>query len=312
MGAAVFFYNIIITAAYIFCCVIFLALYKKFREKCLLNIALVFFLFVLDNLVLYMNEFLPSFSIFYDTAMFTIPYITNMLVLAIVFSYRLSLVSLIDEFFSTAEILVWTGTLIAVFAATALSDHRAAVIINDIILSFAGVGTFFWSLRHFEYYKALIPRPGVPKIQKSFLAISLLLQAANAVETLIARLGIDLLGPDRKLSIELIGIYYAVLGIAFALQLISSSPEATLPSAVESREIDANVLSSFGNKYFLTPREQDVLLLIVGGKSIAEICEALFIAQGTVKTHTHNIYQKLDIKSRKQLTAMVASFQAEK
>lgn len=44
-----------------------------------------------------------------------------------------------------------------------------------------------------------------------------------------------------------------------------------------------------------TPAEERVLKLIVKGYSNKEICEALCIANTTVKTHLYNIYQKSGI-----------------
>jgi DNA-binding NarL/FixJ family response regulator len=53
-----------------------------------------------------------------------------------------------------------------------------------------------------------------------------------------------------------------------------------------------------GSGSLLTPREVDVLELIVAGKSNREIAEALFIEEKTVKNHVSNIYSKLHLKNR--------------
>ncbi|NLD99315.1 MAG: helix-turn-helix transcriptional regulator, partial [Fibrobacter sp.] len=51
----------------------------------------------------------------------------------------------------------------------------------------------------------------------------------------------------------------------------------------------------------LTPREQEVLQLILSGKSNREIAGTLFISESTVKTHTRNIFSKYDVGSRAEL-----------
>ena len=51
----------------------------------------------------------------------------------------------------------------------------------------------------------------------------------------------------------------------------------------------------------LTVREQEVLQLILTGKSNREIAEALFISESTVKTHARNIFSKYDVSSRAEL-----------
>lgn len=51
----------------------------------------------------------------------------------------------------------------------------------------------------------------------------------------------------------------------------------------------------------LTVREQEVLQLILSGKSNREIAEGLYISESTVKTHVRNIFSKYDVGSRAEL-----------
>src|SRR5262249_39336351 len=48
----------------------------------------------------------------------------------------------------------------------------------------------------------------------------------------------------------------------------------------------------------LSPREIEVLNLIAAGKSNKEIASALFISEGTVKTHVLKIHEKLGVTDR--------------
>lgn len=51
----------------------------------------------------------------------------------------------------------------------------------------------------------------------------------------------------------------------------------------------------------LTPRELEVLELVAGGKTNNEIAESLVIAEGTVKNHLKNIFEKLHLRNRTQV-----------
>ncbi|MEQ9032326.1 MAG: protein kinase [Aggregatilineales bacterium] len=53
----------------------------------------------------------------------------------------------------------------------------------------------------------------------------------------------------------------------------------------------------------LTPREQEVMQLIIDGKTNREIAEILVLAEGTVKQYISSIYRKLKVRSRVQAIA---------
>ena len=59
----------------------------------------------------------------------------------------------------------------------------------------------------------------------------------------------------------------------------------------------------------LTVREQEVLQLILSGKSNREISEALFISENTVKTHARSIFSKYDVSSRAELISTLLKYQ---
>src|SRR5687768_13731568 len=54
----------------------------------------------------------------------------------------------------------------------------------------------------------------------------------------------------------------------------------------------------------LTPREHEILRLVVDGLSNAEIGERLYIGETTVKTHVTHILQKLDLRDRVQAVVL--------
>jgi ATP/maltotriose-dependent transcriptional regulator MalT len=53
----------------------------------------------------------------------------------------------------------------------------------------------------------------------------------------------------------------------------------------------------------LSEREIEVLILLASGRTNSEVARDLFVSVGTVKSHTGNIYRKLDARNRAEALA---------
>ena len=60
-------------------------------------------------------------------------------------------------------------------------------------------------------------------------------------------------------------------------------------------------------RFGLSQRESEVLLLLLQGRTMARIQETLFISAGTVSTHTRHIYQKVGVPNRQALLDLAFS-----
>lgn len=57
----------------------------------------------------------------------------------------------------------------------------------------------------------------------------------------------------------------------------------------------------------LTPRELEIVRMVASGLRNRAIAERLFISEGTVKIHLHNIYQKIEVNGRLELAVYAQS-----
>lgn len=81
-----------------------------------------------------------------------------------------------------------------------------------------------------------------------------------------------------------------------------SSESDNRPFDVES--IGAELASAFQ----LTPRESEILPLLLKGRTIARIQEELFISASTVNTHVRHIYQKCGVQNKQGLIDLVENY----
>jgi two-component system, NarL family, response regulator LiaR len=99
-----------------------------------------------------------------------------------------------------------------------------------------------------------------------------------------------------------IAIIFTVLGIWLALKLVKPKVETRIIEKEvylnnsAQMEINQQEITKLG----ISKRELDVLNLMATGLSNEEIAEKLFIGLNTVKTHSSNIFLKLDVKRRTQ------------
>ena len=62
-------------------------------------------------------------------------------------------------------------------------------------------------------------------------------------------------------------------------------------------------------RYELSPREAEVLSLVVRGRSVPHIAERLYLSRGTVKSHIARIYQKLGVRDRQEMIDRIESLE---
>ena len=108
----------------------------------------------------------------------------------------------------------------------------------------------------------------------------------------------------RSLSLEvylgIIALFFTIVGVWVGTRLITGKTiirevEVLVP-ANGNFVVDEAAVKKLG----ISPREYEVLELMSAGLSNQEIADKLFISLNTVKTHSANIYLKLDAKRRTQ------------
>jgi NarL family two-component system response regulator LiaR len=92
--------------------------------------------------------------------------------------------------------------------------------------------------------------------------------------------------------------------LAAAIRAARAGQPTLAPEATEA--LIRTVTHAATPDYGLTPREEEVLALMVEGLSNADIAARLVIGLSTVKFHVSNILSKLDVSSRAEAMALAA------
>lgn len=115
-----------------------------------------------------------------------------------------------------------------------------------------------------------------------------------------------LLDHSYELYMLFIALLFTGLGIWLALKLMQ--PKTEIQTVVVEKQVvvkelsEADLLQIEKQKLQLglSSRELEVLQLMAQGLSNQEIADRLFLSLPTIKTHTSNLFLKLDVKRRTQ------------
>ncbi|PRX22174.1 response regulator [Actinoplanes italicus] len=102
---------------------------------------------------------------------------------------------------------------------------------------------------------------------------------------------------DLAQAVRVVASGESLLSPSVTRRLIEEFSARPAPRATGGRAVAA-----------LTARETEVLTLIAGGLSNAEIAKSLVVAEETVKTHVGRIFTKLDLRDRAQ--AVIVAYEA--
>lgn len=115
--------------------------------------------------------------------------------------------------------------------------------------------------------------------------------------------------PDAKImlfGVSLV-VFIAASTIVFTdKQIAEARKVASVQEQLESAE-DARLdratkfpedVARFASAHQLTRRESEIAELVLRGRNVSYIAEQLCLAPGTVKTHMHNIYSKVDVHTK--------------
>lgn len=129
------------------------------------------------------------------------------------------------------------------------------------------------------------------------------------IETLAERVTVVIVTASERVEDAVTALRAGARGIVFKRFALSTLMDAIrtalagdvwLPPSLQA-EITAG-LRKGGGEGELTRREREIVREVALGRRNAEVAEKLGVGEGTVKTHLNNIFQKLGLRDRVELT----------
>jgi RNA polymerase sigma factor (sigma-70 family) len=93
----------------------------------------------------------------------------------------------------------------------------------------------------------------------------------------------------------------------FRMQVLLERVQEAMLKDAQARESDTDKQAIIERYALLTPREREILSLIIAGKSSKEIAKELHVSPRTIETHRSRIIDKMKAKSLSDLLAMAFS-----
>jgi DNA-binding CsgD family transcriptional regulator len=187
------------------------------------------------------------------------------------------------------------------FLVQADSNELILENIDNLVLMLVFFYGFVTGISEYKYLR----EPEKVRLAKRSLIIFGIFMPTIIVDTLL----------HDSFPVPLYPIVYCV-SITFTYHLVQYSralSQEETPSL--QAETDAERVSEGGaesllteelyRQYKISPREQDVLPLLLQGSSNNQIANTLFISLSTVKAHLRNIYAKFEVTNRYELIALL-------
>ncbi len=325
MDMILFIYNILLIILYTCPMIYAFNLYSIKKYPLYLYLSIMFAFFILDNIIIYMTEFLDKFAHFYDLQFMTIPSFKTIIMISIIICYFLIQEIVLKKGFKLIDYLlvIWVTVyllLVPIFFKGALMVwfYYLPYQLITIYLSYIG-------LKYLKKNPNLIKDNKNLHTYRNLLLLTFIFSFLIIIEDSIVISSFDIYSNilvkinNRSITEDILSIIYSVVILKYlSNKILKEVKYGGQESKIESStyafnntpshndfEEDTNnselVFYDFVQFYNLTSRESDILKLILEHKNNQEISTELFISVGTVKTHTHNLFLKIGVSKRNLL-----------
>lgn len=315
MEAAFYFYTIVVMFLCIAAAVSSASSYLVTHNHLYLPIVMFFFLYFVDLMFIFQNEYFNRGEVLTQQMFYGInyPFAKTLLAAGILESLWLTVCAYIGTTklalkVIPAVVFVATGCAIIVLMPEGAWRQWCFYSIREAFL----IWVLAYTLARYLRAQKLSFRTRLLRHRALFVATAVLCLCITVENTIMILMWnpSDQIMPsvavlyisERNFSENILIAAFALLALRHGLDLLrlrrTNPPHADQPDYEQHIEL---ILDSYCEKHRITNRERDVLRLILMEKDYQNVATELQLAVGTVKSHTHNILQKTEQKTRKDL-----------
>lgn len=308
MEILLFLYSSVLLVAYATAALYSFFLYYQYREKLFLLTCTLFALFSFDNTIIFMTENIASFAKSYHTMFMATAAFKTSFYLAVIYLLFAIMHSLLREEIPIIDYAILIAYGVFMLFVPAIEDESLMTWIfflpTQLLIIYVGLKGYFKiskkpkRYRHslYQYVKKLF-------IFTALFGLIILLEDTIVIFFYDSYAGGGINVQNRSFSENLMIFFYAVVFMYFTFKSFANPGKNPFrqhkEETIEYEPFDC--FDAFSHTNQLTNREEAVLRLLLENMDSKEIADHMFIAVGTVKTHMHNIYQKVNVAKKSEL-----------
>ncbi len=311
-----FILNIMLTTAFATSVASAYYLYRVRGGKVFITLALLFCLYFADNFLVFMTEVIPSFEYIYDMVFSTSPFFKAFIHIGVVACYAFIHKQILREKFTSIDYVLLIFYAMVLFTVGLIPNKAVSSWAFFLPTQLFNGGLAIYGLIRIKTYPHGYRR-AFYKLYRYLAIFTIIFNALIIAEDTFVIFNIDdyTLGSsgifNRNITENIMVLFYAVNLLRFTKLVLIHHDVNVFGSVLIPPKNIISTMDAFCHINTLTERERDVLTELLDGRSILEISEKLFISSGTVKTHIHNLYRKVDVGKKSELVRKYNSFESE-
>ena len=298
--------------------------YFKNKKRLYLVITLLFLFLILNNILIYLTEQLPWFSVKFNQLFMTTPSPKTILLVAHTFFLVLILTTTLSRKISFWQYGLVISHALVLLLVPMLPNNAFKIWIYYFPSDLVNITLASYGLATLKQATDKKKRTSNIEIKAKSVTTQVLLSKLMFITLIMTSLTIvedsyviffldnytfgNVRMTNRSISEDILAIIYAITTIVYLSKKLLTVSQSKKYDANQQTDIVPTHLQ-FIETYHMTSREAEVLLLLLQNKNNQDISRELYISMGTVKSHIHNIFSKLNVTKRNQVKLLYAEYQ---